>query len=175
MALVQVATRIDEKQSQQFKEIAQRLGVTPADALRMFICAFNECKGFPYTIRLGNLQEGAPCGREEKTTQLELQDERSRVATTVAQAAANFPAIRRAFLFGSFARGDHRGTSDIDVRIEYDDSHAFSLYDLARFSKSIEQATGRSVDVVSAKIIKNESLAAAIERDKVLVYERKER
>ena len=174
MALVQVATRIDEKQSRQFKEISQRLGLTPADALRMFVCAFNECRGFPYTVRLGELQENLSTEKDAGGASAP-QEERKKAANAVAEAAAEFPAIRQAFLFGSFARGDYQETSDIDIRIEYDGSHAFSLYDLARFSKSIERATGRSVDVVSAKIIKNESLAAAIERDKVLVYERKER
>ena len=40
--------------------------------------------------------------------------------------------------------------------------------------KRIEQQTGREVDVVSADVIKNANLAAAIEREKVLVYEREE-
>ena len=51
----------------------------------------------------------------------------------------------------------------------------FNLHDLFQFAKRIERMTGRKVDVVSTKDLKNESLAAAIEREKVLVYERAQR
>lgn len=96
------------------------------------------------------------------------------VREAIAQAAAAFPAIRKAYLFGSFARGTFGDESDVDVRIEYDADGSFSLRELAQFQKRIEQATGREVDVVSARRLKNESLEAAIEREKVLVYEREE-
>ena len=39
-------------------------------------------------------------------------------------------------------------------------------------SKSTSNVRWRAVDVVTAKQIKNPNLAAAIEREKVLVYER---
>jgi antitoxin component of RelBE/YafQ-DinJ toxin-antitoxin module len=50
MPTVQIATRIDETQSRLFRETTSRLGTTPADALRMFVAAFNEHHGFPYTV-----------------------------------------------------------------------------------------------------------------------------
>ena len=93
----------------------------------------------------------------------------------IAKAAESFPAIERAYLFGSFARGEHDEESDVDVRIERDESMPFNLHDLFQFAKRIERMTGRKVDVVSTKDLKNESLAAAIEREKVLVYERAQR
>ena len=80
-----------------------------------------------------------------------------------------------AYLFGSFARGTFGSDSDVDVRIEYDHGMSFNLHDVSQFGKRIEQATGREVDVVSADRIKKEGLAAAIERDKELVYEREAR
>jgi DNA-damage-inducible protein J len=51
MPTVQIATRIDEAQSRLFRETATRLGTTPADALRMFVSAFNEHHGFPYPVQ----------------------------------------------------------------------------------------------------------------------------
>ena len=70
-----------------------------------------------------------------------------------------------------------RGELRLDqlVRIEYDHGMSFNLHDVSQFGKRIEQATGREVDVVSADRIKKEGLAAAIERDKELVYEREAR
>lgn len=97
---------------------------------------------------------------------------RHSVFDAVAQAAGCFPAIKRAYMFGSFARGDFDTQSDVDVRVELDETAPFNLRDLAQFEKRIERATGRSVDVVSARRLKNENLVSAIEREKVLIYER---
>ncbi|MBQ3106507.1 MAG: nucleotidyltransferase domain-containing protein [Eggerthellaceae bacterium] len=173
MALMQVATRIDESQGALFKDITHRLGITPADALRMFICAFNEHKGFPYQIRLSDTHDTEAHFGQSDIEALVRGNDSEKVRSAIAKAASEFPSIRKAFLFGSFARGDHHASSDVDVRIEHD-AETFSLYELARFAKIIEQETGRSVDVVSANTIKNEKLAEAIEREKVLVYAREE-
>lgn len=60
---VQIATRVDERDAAAFRDYARRLGTTPSDALRIFIAAFNEHRGFPFDIRLeqpaaGSLQTG---------------------------------------------------------------------------------------------------------------------
>lgn len=96
-----------------------------------------------------------------------------RIRTAVRAAAELFPCIERVFLFGSYARGAATAASDIDVRVELAERARFGLGELAAFAERIEQGTGKDVDVVSARVIKNASLAAAIERDKVLLYERK--
>ena len=97
---------------------------------------------------------------------------RESVIQTIQETAEDFPAIKRAFLFGSFARNDFNGESDVDIRIEIADDTAFNLHDLVHFSKSIERKTGREVDVISAREIKNAQLKKAIDRDKVLAYDR---
>lgn len=96
------------------------------------------------------------------------------VAQAIRQAASQFDAIERAYLFGSFARGDETDESDIDLRLELTEGSRFTLRDLDHFAKSVERATGRAVDVLTARVIKNKALADAFERDKVMVYERQE-
>lgn len=51
MGMRQTATRVDDEQYELFKATTRSIGTTPADALRMFIYAFNEHRGFPYEVR----------------------------------------------------------------------------------------------------------------------------
>ena len=52
MDTVQLATRIEKSQDRLFRETTRRLGTTPADALRVFVAAFNQNRGFPFEVRL---------------------------------------------------------------------------------------------------------------------------
>lgn len=97
---------------------------------------------------------------------------RDHVIGEIRSVLQRFPAVDRAYLFGSFARGTYRDDSDIDIRLDIDRTKSFNLHDVSQCSKQIEQLTGRSVDLVTAAVIKNKQLAEAIERDGVLIYER---
>ena len=50
--MVQLATRVDDAVGETFKSLTKQLGTTPADAMRMFVMAFNANQGFPYEVRL---------------------------------------------------------------------------------------------------------------------------
>lgn len=94
------------------------------------------------------------------------------VLDAIADVASRYPGIKRAWLFGSFARNQQGPDSDIDIRLDLDRAVGFNLHDLASFSKMIEQETGRECDVITAREIKSKSFAAAIEQDGVCAYER---
>ena len=59
--------------------------------------------------------------------------------------------IQRLALFGSWARGDAREDSDVDVLVEVDPSIGLRFVQLA---DELERALGRHVDVVSRRAIK---------------------
>jgi DNA-damage-inducible protein J len=65
MPTKQLATRVDAEQEKKFRETTYRLGTTPADALRMFIATFNECRGFPYDVRIMTKTEAEPFDNED--------------------------------------------------------------------------------------------------------------
>ena len=63
---MQLATRIDEEQGNLFRQTTKALGTTPADALRMFIVAFNTNRGFPYDVRIPHDANWEPFHSEEE-------------------------------------------------------------------------------------------------------------
>jgi uncharacterized protein len=56
--------------------------------------------------------------------------------------------VRRASLFGSFARGEQRADSDIDLLVDLPEGA--SLLDLSRLGLALEEALGRRVDLVTS-------------------------
>ena len=90
----------------------------------------------------------------------------------IAEIARDFSYITKVVMFGSMARGDHGEGSDLDIAVETDGPYRWmGEHGMGRFIGRLEEATGRSVDVVKAKHC-NAGLAAQIERDGRLVYER---
>ena len=66
MSTVQLATRVDQTQDRLFRDITRRLGTTPADAMRVFVSAFNQHRGFPFDVRL--IDDVEPFTTEEDAT-----------------------------------------------------------------------------------------------------------
>lgn len=56
--------------------------------------------------------------------------------------------IRNIRVFGSFARGEARAESDLDLLVEYVGASGF---DFVRFADAVEALLGRKVDVVTEK------------------------
>ncbi|TSC78148.1 MAG: hypothetical protein G01um101433_435 [Parcubacteria group bacterium Gr01-1014_33] len=55
--------------------------------------------------------------------------------------------VRRAAVFGSFARGEATSASDIDLLVEFEGQK--TLLDLASLKTQLEQALGMKVDVIT--------------------------
>lgn len=80
--------------------------------------------------------------------------------------------IKKAWVFGSFARGEEKEGSDLDLLVEYDKAGGLSLIGIIRYRLDLEKITGRKVDLVENGYLKPFAAASA-ERDKYLIYERK--
>lgn len=76
--------------------------------------------------------------------------------------------IRKAFLFGSYARGNATEKSDIDLRIEGDIK---SFFMLGGIYADLEDALGMKLDLLS-KLPDSETFRANLAKDEVLLYER---
>ncbi|MBI3258798.1 MAG: nucleotidyltransferase family protein [Ignavibacteriae bacterium] len=57
-------------------------------------------------------------------------------------------AVKRASIFGSFARGTAKAKSDVDFLIEYKEKNK-SLFDLVDLKSDLEETLDRKVDVIT--------------------------
>ncbi len=55
-------------------------------------------------------------------------------------------------VFGSFARGEARPTSDVDILVEY--SRPVGLFEFIRLKRFLEEILGRRVDLATADALK---------------------
>ena len=79
--------------------------------------------------------------------------------------------VLKAWLFGSFARGEERPDSDVDLLVEFDHSSPIGLFAYARMWREIEERLGRKVDLVENGTLLPFAIESA-NRDKKLIYER---
>lgn len=84
---------------------------------------------------------------------------------------AKFP-IDKAWLFGSYSRGEENESSDIDFLVEYSKDDNVSLLTTAKLYRSLKDMLGKDIDVVEEGYLLPFAVESA-NRDKVLIYERK--
>ena len=80
-------------------------------------------------------------------------------------------AITKAWVFGSFARGEETPESDLDLLVDYDKDVQISLLDIVRNKLDLETITHREVDLITNGSLKPFAVESA-NRDKYLIYER---
>ena len=78
--------------------------------------------------------------------------------------------VLKAWLFGSFSRGEETQDSDVDIIVSLDKSKPIGLKFFGMWS-DLEELLGRKVDLVSEGTLLPFAKESA-ERDKILVYER---
>jgi len=61
--------------------------------------------------------------------------------------------IKRAGIFGSYARGEQKKNSDIDILVQVQNGAKFSLFDLAGLKMVLEDILGKKVDVNTYRAI----------------------
>lgn len=79
--------------------------------------------------------------------------------------------VLKAWIFGSYARGEQREDSDIDILILPDKSQHFSLFTLSEIYEDLKDLLGCEVDLITEGGLMPFARESA-DRDKILIYER---
>jgi len=78
--------------------------------------------------------------------------------------------VRKAWVFGSFSRGEETPVSDVDIMIDLDYSSPVGLKFFAMV-EDLKELLGRNVDLVTEQSLQPFALKTA-QKDRILVYER---
>ena len=79
--------------------------------------------------------------------------------------------VVKAWLFGSFARGEQRPWSDVDILVQYDRSRPIGLMKIAGMKVDLEDLLNCEVDLVEEGTLRPWAVES-VNHDKKLIYER---
>ena len=78
--------------------------------------------------------------------------------------------VIKAYLFGSYSRGEADNDSDLDILVDLDYSKHIGL-GFVTMQLDLQQKLKKRIDLISSKAI-SKYIKPFIEKDKVLIYER---
>ena len=87
----------------------------------------------------------------------------------IANCLKNKP-VKRAFLFGSAARGEQDELSDVDILVELDYSQPIGL-GFVRMKLELEDLLKRKVDILTSNSV-SKYIQPFIDSEKILIYEK---
>lgn len=80
--------------------------------------------------------------------------------------------VKEVYLFGSYARGDAKEDSDVDLIVEIDDTKKrLSLFDFIRLQLGIEDSLNKKVDLIESHLF-FPSVKSQTENEKLMLYKR---
>ena len=92
------------------------------------------------------------------------------IKTTVADYFKTQPVLK-AWLFGSYSRGEQTNESDVDILVQYDRSQRIGLLKIAGMHIDLENLLGHKVDIVEDGTLRPWA-GESVNKDKCLIYER---
>lgn len=96
---------------------------------------------------------------------------RAQVIKKVKEYFRNHDKVKRAWLFGSYAREEQESGSDIDILVHVPDKKSFTLFDLAEIKHQLEKRIHLKVDVVMDGAL-NPEILKRITPELILIYEK---
>lgn len=77
--------------------------------------------------------------------------------------------VKEVYLFGSYARGEARENSDVDILYRLNEDAGLSYFGLARFLVDLEERLVSKIDLVDDRLL-YPRLRKYVDEDKILIY-----
>lgn len=94
---------------------------------------------------------------------------KSSIINSIKSVLKNDGRVASAWLFGSYARGEEKLNSDIDIMIELNNEKQYSMFDMIDISFLLENKIKRKVDLVEKGYLKDFALQTAT-NDLIKIY-----
>ena len=78
--------------------------------------------------------------------------------------------VEKVWLFGSYARGEAREDSDVDLHMKA--PKGIGLFGLSGIYADLEEALGKEIDLITRIPEENKIFRRYVERDEILLYDR---
>jgi predicted nucleotidyltransferase len=95
---------------------------------------------------------------------------RSTLVKKLQMALPNYP-IEKAWIFGSYSRGEETRKSDVDIMVRFDKNAVVTLFDYSGIQLDLQDLLHRKVDLVQEGYLYPFAQESA-EKEKILIYER---
>ena len=105
-----------------------------------------------------------------ETTPVQVNKNIQKILPKVRQYLSGQPVLR-AWLFGSYSRGEETSDSDIDILVQYKDAENISLFTISRIMCSLSKLLNRKVDLVEEDGLLSFATDSVL-HDRILIYER---
>ena len=78
--------------------------------------------------------------------------------------------VKKAAVFGSYARGDHDFNSDIDILVSF--AEKYDLFDIIGLKQDLESVLNRPVDLLTYESLRDGSFTNNVLAEAKLIYEK---
>ena len=155
-----IIIRTDSDIKKDFLEIVYKNGHTASNVLNAFIVDIVEKNRIPNNI----LTKLKPVKRKETISIPYIK----KCLREILEKSKKNGDISKAYLFGSYARGEETSLSDVDLRLEVSDN--FTLFDLTEIAYNLEEKLNKKVDIITSGNL-DELLYEEIKKEEICIYE----
>lgn len=155
-----IIIRTDSDIKKEFLEIVYKNGHTASNVLNAFIVDIVEKNRIPNNI----LTKLKPVKRKEIVSIPYIK----KCLSEILEKSKKDKDINKAYLFGSYARGEETSLSDVDIRLEVNDN--FTLFDLTEIAYNLEEKLNKKVDIIKSGNL-DELLYEEIKKEEICIYE----
>ena len=154
-----IIIRTDSDIKKEFLEIVYKNGHTASNVLNAFIVDVVEKNKIPNNI----LTKLKPVKRKEIVSIPYIK----KCLREILEKSKKVKDINKAYLFGSYARGEETSLSDVDIRLEVNDN--FTLFDLTEIAYNLEEKLNKKVDIITSGNL-DELLYEEIKKEEICIY-----
>lgn len=154
-----IIIRTDSDIKKEFLEIVYKNGHTASNVLNAFIVDIVEKNKIPNNI----LTKLKPVKRKEIVSIPYIK----KCLREILEKSKKDKDINKAYLFGSYARGEETSLSDVDIRLEVNDN--FTLFDLTEIAYNLEEKLNKKVDIITSGNL-DELLYEEIKKEEICIY-----